>query len=446
MRKKLFIAAAIIVLLLLSFWGWLRYRQYSSWDIPVHRDIKMVARINTDDLIKMFVKEYGFRFSKKMKKKSTSPSASENTGIYFPGNIFIYNISSRQSSTLFCTLPVYDLTDFKKYAAHRFHLQWKDSAGISVGANSSGNMSVACNDDHITFAFSRQKEEVVSVLIEILSGKNLLSGNKKLVATLKEQSTPVSGTNGSYTFTADLKGKSLLYRSLFDSTVSQYFTMEEHPVKESTSGKPLTTISLHMYPSANTFKTVYQVKEYSLVTDSVLKYYKGCVQLKIGPPVLRQDTITSYEYDDNFEKTEKKTITEVKVPSVSLDIASEPALLHYLVQQGFVNDKNNFNKNIFPLYNVEASHSGYTLHLTTNATGEETLKPRSQPGLFLAVDIVVPETLEALDIAFLKPYLQHLNRVQVKGKLNAARLAEINGSLDFDKDALNAIVDMIKGW
>ena len=65
MRKKLLIAAAIILLLLLSFIGMLQYRQYSSYKVPVHAGAQTIIKVNVDDFIKIFLRNYGLDFKKK---------------------------------------------------------------------------------------------------------------------------------------------------------------------------------------------------------------------------------------------------------------------------------------------------------------------------------------------------------------------------------------------
>src|SRR5690349_16941972 len=99
MRKKLLITAVVLVLLLLSFFVFLEYRQYSSYKIPIHQDADLIIKINADAFIKSFIKEYGINYRKKIESADKHDTEETfNNGIALTANIFIYNLMNRPAT------------------------------------------------------------------------------------------------------------------------------------------------------------------------------------------------------------------------------------------------------------------------------------------------------------------------------------------------------------
>jgi hypothetical protein len=441
MRNKLITAAAIILLLLFSFIGWLEYRQYSSWNVPVHAHAQTVIRINTDALIKSYIKEYGLDFSRKMKgKPSEKKDSAANTGVYFPGNIFIYNISSALPSTFFCTLPVYNLSDFKLHIKSRFNIQLADSAGLSFGKTPDGKITVACSAAYISIAYSPKKEEVLPMLKDILSGKNTLSQKDLLTRKLKTAVSHIAAANSHSFFTLNINGKKILMHAESDSFASITVPFE---TKHSIAGKAANaSFTANVFPQVSLFKQQYQVKQFTIETDSILKYYDGYAGIEIGQPVSQMDTITTYEYDDNFEKAEKQTVTEVKVPSIILSILAEPGMLNYLQKQQIVTAQMKLNKELFPLYAVTVTQSKQMLHFSTNSLNEQQAKTLTGTPHFLEVNMDVKKMVDALDIPYLQQYIKNMNGLHLMGEGRGPFILE--GSIDFEISAMKEIMNLLK--
>ncbi|RYY70067.1 MAG: hypothetical protein EOO13_07745 [Chitinophagaceae bacterium] len=444
MRRKLIIAAIILSLLLLSFFGWLQYRQYSSWKIPVHKDIHSVLKINTDDIIKSFISEYGINFSKKIGKKDPTAKASVNTGIYYPGNIFIYNISSKLPTTFFCSLPVHDLDDFKNFAATRFHISWTDSAQLSVGRSRDGKLNLLCNNSFISLAYSFQKEETLADLQQILNGSDKLYQYTDISRLLKKEKGAVSALVGSSLLSLSLNGKELLLELSSDHFEWSGSKTVENPLQPTGFDSSLFTESyINFFPSSSLFKPVYAVKDISIESDSILSYYQGFAALDIGAPVQASDTSIGYDYDDNFEKVERKTITSISVPGLHLYISAKPGMMNYLQRSGIVTENFKLNKALFPLYPVSTYSDSQFLHFTTGNANPSTARTFTASPHFLNLDMDVQKTLHAVGINYLDGYLKNFRNIQFKGKRNGTALI-VQGSASFKNAALRDIIDLAK--
>jgi hypothetical protein len=193
------------------------------------------------------------------------------------------------------------------------------------------------------------------------------------------------------------------------------------------------------------FKPVYNIKNYSIETDSLLKYYRGYVFAEVGPAISQADTITTYEYDDNFEKVEKQTISAVKVPAIDLTILADTGMLQYLQKQQIVTAGMKLNKEIFPLYNVGISFEGNALHFST-ATGKQNSAPVFQNSdQFLNCHINVRKTMEALDVPYLEPYVHHVSDAQFSAKRKGVNIL-VDGTISFEGSALKEVIEIFKAF
>ena len=72
----------------------------------------------------------------------------------------------------------------------------------------------------------------------------------------------------------------------------------------------------------------------NLETTSLIEEINGVISVWVKGTTIQSDTIITYEYDDNFEKVETKSLQEKKVPIVSMSIGSNKKINNFLEQQG----------------------------------------------------------------------------------------------------------------
>lgn len=440
MRKKVFIAAAIILLLLFSFIAVLRYRQYSSYQVPVHRSAQTIIKVNVDDFIEMFISNYGFNFKKKIAKKETNNKVpSLNTGIWIPGNVFVYNLSNLKYNTLFCTIPVFNQQEFILYAQKKWKLQWIKSEGIFYASNTAGTVTIACNNDHISMAWSPAKEKVQPFLKEILNSKNLSEQKRSIVDRFKKVNMPLVAINGHEIVSAKLEGENLLLYASVDSIPG--IRLPATYLQKTPASNTHSSISLNGTLATSLFKKEYFIKQTKITTDSILKYLQGYLSLEISPGSLQKDSITSYEYDDNFEKIARLTITEVQVPSLQLTVKAAAGLLPYLQQQQIVTMGMKLNRELFPLYEVDVEQHNQMLHFSTGTKSFDrsiTTTPH-----FFAMQVDVQKTNAQLNLPFLNAYLQNILELKLTGNRSQGKII-FDGKVLFRGSALQELVQLSK--
>ncbi len=440
MRKKLAIAAAIILLLLLSFFGILRYRQYSSYKVPVHAEAQTIIKVNADDFLKMFVRNYGINFIKKIAKRDTTEKApSLNTGIWLPGNFFIYNLASLKPTTLFCTLPVFNQQDFLLFAQKKWKILFVKRDGIYVGSNEAGTLNVACNADYISFSWSPAKENVQPYLKEILAGKDLTVQHPILANRLKDQQLPLVAINGNNIVSLDFNDNQLLLHAAIENIDGIKFPATFQ--QRSFTAEPHSYISFNGQLDPSLFKKEYNIKQYSLATDSILGYLQDYLDVQLGPGILQKDSISTYEYDDNFEKVAKITVTDVQVPSIQLSVKASPGLLQYLQRQQIISTNLELNSEVFPLYKVKLRQQDAMLDFTTGGNNfQQALTPSDN---FLTLKLDVAKTTAQLNLPFLEAYVKNILLVEMEGTRKQEKI-RLEGKVLFKGNALKEIVELAK--
>ena len=256
MRKKIFIAVTVIILLLLFFIGFLEYRQYSSYKVPIHAGAQAIIKINADAFIESFLKEYGFNFRKKINppgKKEADSAAS--AGIFIPGNIFIYTLTAKSPSTFFCTVPLSDAADFKLFMQKKLGVSINDSGQQNLGTGFNGQLTVLCSEEYAAFAYSLQKEEVVSVLRDLLNKKNLIAPTNELIKKLKEDRSHIVYAEKNGIATAEFTGNQVLLHA--DLIIPDGLSIPLQSRKRSIDGNSYASFFLNMNYTGERWKHLY---------------------------------------------------------------------------------------------------------------------------------------------------------------------------------------------
>ena len=442
MRKKIFIAATVLILLLLSFIGFLEYRQYSSYKVPIHAGANTIIKINADAFVESFLKEYGFNFRKKISppgKKEIDSAA--NAGIYIPANIFIYTMSSKSPSTLFCTVPLSDVVNFKGFLRKKLGVSITGDGAESHGTGFNDQLTVLCSEDYASFAYSPRKEEVLSVLQDLLNKKNLIASTDELIKKLKEDRSHIVYAVKNGIATAEFTGNQILLHA--GLIIPNAVAIPLQSRKRSIDSNTYASFFLNLKPPVSFFKKEYTVKQYSMETDSLLPGFNGYADIQVAGFSTQNDTVTTYEYNDNFEKTEKRTIATVQVPDINMAWDAGTSFLTYLQKQQIVTTSQTINREVFPLYQVTVQQAQQILYFNTADHPVINQQFENTPN-FMELHIDFKKLQPSLDSSFLKKYLTGINRLTLYGKKSDTQVVSIQGSVDFGSSALKAVAEIIK--
>ncbi|MES1225638.1 MAG: hypothetical protein ABUT20_59715 [Bacteroidota bacterium] len=442
MRKRIYIAVAVVVLLLLSFFGFLEYRQHSSYKIPIHANVRSIIKLNMDAFIKTFIKEYGFNFSNRIRRTGKEESEeSVNTGIYLPGNIFIYTLYGKFPSTFFCTLPLRNTDDFKKFAGKQLGVIFHDNNHQSLGTAYSDKLTVLCSQEYAAIAYSDSKEEVLSVLKDLVDKNNLAPASNELIKQLKKDRSHIVYAFKRGIANAEFDGHKIELHA--DLTIPGNILVPEHTTKRKRNNDSDASFFLNLKPDTSLFKKKYSIKNRVVETDSILLYFSGYTDMYVSGMINQTDTITTYVYDDNFEKKEKSVVTTVKVPAIEIAIQTNNQLLNYLEKQKIVTDTHKIDREIFPLYEVSVSQPGKIVYLYTSSQSEWEDKFDNTSN-FMEMNIDFQKLQPSLDSAFSKRYITGIKALHFEGRKTGKSKIRIDGNIQFYSSALRTLINIIK--
>jgi len=177
--------------------------------------------------------------------------------------------------------------------------------------------------------------------------------------------------------------------------------------------------------------------------DSLLAWFNGYGDIELTGFTTQNDTITTYEYNDNFEKTEKRTIAAVQVPGINIALDAGPAFLSYLQNQQFVTPAQSINREVFPLYQVTVKQAGQILNFNTDDHPVISQQFVNTPN-FMELTIDLKKLQPLLDSSFVKKYITGITRLTLYGKKINTQEVLVRGSIDFGSPALKTVAETIK--
>lgn len=442
MINKIITAAAIVLLLLFCFIGWLEYRQYQSYKVPVPANIHRIARISTDAIIKRFIKESGFDLLRKDSSYKKRKAPKQETGIYLPANILLYDLQNAEAETMYFSIPLRNPDQFKAFAQARWQVAWRDSAGFALGMPARKKFAIACSEAYASFAIGNIRPAVFAQMMEIQQSPGRLKQMPALWQKIGSSADHICITDGKFLCSANFYNNQFLIKATIQPDAG--FNIVAGTKIRTTTGSSLATVVLNASPKRSWLKNAYKLGNYSLVTDSILKYYEGYADLHIGAALTQPDTIISYDYNEDFIMTEKKEIKAVSVPNVQLTLKASHGLLRYLQAAGFVTSDMRLNKELFPLYQVYVHTSPlYTSFSTTTRPGYTTNSLQSSP-YFLKMDADLQQTFAAFNLPSMPGiYPGNLTHVRLRAALEQHQILA-DGSFEFDKPVLTIMRKALK--
>eukprot|EP01132_Coremiostelium_polycephalum_P010301 gene10301-12640_t len=355
-------------------------------------------------------------------------------GVSVPSSIVLYSLKKEPLSSFFCVLKINDSAALKKYLKNSWKINQfsTDKGGNSYGHSTDGRLNVACNANELAFSYSLKKTQTKDVLTDLLNKNNLLDPQDPRLQLLKKEPAEFSYIFENYKGTCEFHHNLLQLRGTIP-------THDLNPRAQSVSAlAPGPGGVLKFWLNANlekTFsKTEFNLKGHVLEKARLMKYYGGYIDAEIKNTLSQTDSVITYVYNDDFEKTAQVQLKEVQVPRLQVKIGSpEPgALFTYLRDHQFISEKGGWNRDLFPLYRVYASTGRDFLSLSTSSEkiGSGTMKPSPY---FVYLDIDFNQMKKQKMFPFLGPYIENLEHLQLKGTKTGNEPGKIEMEILFNK-------------
>ena len=438
MNKRIVRTAGLTIIFLpILFVAYLQFKEYASYKNCIHRDVNKVVKINIHGIYKTVAyniighPSYYFGGSKRTKNNWL-----EDSGINLPANVFLYCIRTKSPTTFFCVLPITDLTKLKNFLSKNFSIKKISSQrSFSLGISSDEKIAVAFSNSRIAISYSPEREETTSILTDLLLKKSLLSQSSILIEQLKKNNSHIY-LRGAQTV-ADInfaKGSIDMTAEIKTNFIKPHLITQHRRFTAESSIKMWLGADFTIAPE----KSIWRINDFVIHTDSIIKYYKGYIDIEMKNQVIQDEKVTSYSYNDDFQKTEQVSIVKRKIPEITISIKSNAnELSSYLQKQGVLNELG-VNKKLFPLYTL---NTYFKHNYLTVSTGNPTILNHSlvKSSYFLFLEANLDKIRSKKQIPLLIPYISNFSTFILKGKQQENNNIRLDGSIRFDNLKINAL-------
>ena len=448
MKKFLKITAAIFLLLLIFFVGLFKYRQYNANQISVPKEATAIIKISIDEIYKSLATNMllniGYYLKSDTNKKPEISKGNFNHGLKIPASIYFYTIKDQPEMALFSHFKIKQFNDFETFIKDKFGFKiLKKKDGITFAGSRLRNVMVCYDMNSVAVVISAEVRDFNAVLVDVLKEKNFQKiGNGKF-KSITESTHHITYFDKKNNFTTDFNHGEI---NIEAAMANQVIIPASKPLHKKFNRESTATAWLNADFVKAPNKKI-QLKNSTLERDSLLKYYKGYLDFEWTNTITQTDSIITYEYNDDFEKTAKVTLQKRSVPNLILNIEANQNLLNkYLSEKQVINlDSGTISKTVFPLYKVFVGGDQNQLQLTTKKNNKRhSIKVPANEFFSLNVDFV--KLNASSSIPGLRQYLKLFKHLELNGTSIATKQIKLNGKITLINTQVNALYQLIKNF
>ena len=446
MKKFLKITAAISLLLLIFFVGLFKYRQYYANQISVPKEATAIIKISIDEIYKSIAMNMllnaGYYLKSDTTRKPDIKTGNFKHGLKIPASIYFYTIKDQPEMALFSRFEIKQFNNFETFVKNKLGFKiLKKQNGITFAGLR--NVIICYDSSNVAVVFSGEARNFDSALMKVLKENNFQKiGNGKF-KSIKESTHHIAYFNAKNSVTTDFNNGEIN----IDADFANHFLIPAaKPFHRKFSRESTASAWLNADFVKSSNKKI-QLKNSILERDSLLKYYRGYLDFEWTNTTTQTDSIITYEYNDDFEKTEKVALQKRSVPNLILNIKAEKNLLiKYLDEKQVVNlDSGTISKTVFPLYKVFVGGDQNQLQLTTQKNNKtENIKVPANEFFSLNVDFV--KLNASMNIPGLTQRLKLFKHLEVKGTSMTTEQIQLHGKVTLNNMQVNALYQILKDF
>lgn len=458
LKRIIKIVVPIIILAGIVYWGYKFVNNTSSLLGVVHKNADAVVKIDLHGIKETIVldalsspKFYydNISFSSSKKEKDSTLEKGINLKPY---TVVLYTLKNVEN-TVFSTFPIDNFTGFTAYVKE--YVKNKkgkilEAEGYKYAVLEKSKVCIAWNSKNLAVAAAPDKIDLTKVSVvftDVLVGEKLIvDKNNSLIQKLKSTKDHIVYVKGTSVIGLNFEDGKLAVAGQLEVDESSVFSKE-------IIVNSVRNASLQMYLDYNfandnhkrdfisAFKNSSFLQKSNLQIDSIAKYSNGFFSLAVSGKTKQQDTIITYDYDDNFNKVEKKTVQEKEAPKMYVNLGvNKNGLSTYLKTQGAI------EQGVFtalPIYNFYVSSTDKVSLFATAKNNPKTEVFKSANFLDITADFSKLNN----DISFPKSNLLFglLNTLDVKANVVKNGVVGVEGTLSAKKEDINIITQIFFG-
>nr|WP_276901702.1 hypothetical protein [Pedobacter kyonggii] len=444
MKKFLKITAAIVLLLLICYFGFFKYRQIQANNVSIPVSTNALLKINVDELYKTIAVSYvkhPSQYSGADKKGIKEKVDNLNTGLKIPANIYLYSLNGKAKTTFFSSFEIADTLAFNRFLQKNSALSLikKDS---NFFQSKDSTFLILFNKTTVAFAYTQQKEQVKTTLVEILNRRNIIKVGESRFKQLVNLSDHVSFQNTENFSRINFTDGKINFCNEFINQMIVPAAKPQHRIlnPESTIGMWLNAKFKSELPKKN------QTAPPSLLSkDSFFRFYKDYVDFEWTNTITQVDTVVGYEYNDDFERVEKKVLQDRRIPSITMNLtANDREVSDYLQSLGALDQSTGkISSSMIPLYQVYFKGNSGNIQLSTIQNAKPDLK-RSSSDDFFYFKVDVKKLIKQTPMPLIADKLGTFSQLEIKAKSIGKDKIKLESELLFLNEDANAVIQLLK--
>ncbi|TDQ28394.1 hypothetical protein [Tenacibaculum caenipelagi] len=258
------------------------------------------------------------------------------------------------------------------------------------------------------------KDAVISPeLLASLNSEDYFSNEAPIFDNIKDKEIPIAiATSQGDFFEIIIDEGQLMLRGQLNEESTAFLPFDATPSKGSIamlSGKLNANLLVDNLgeKAKSSFK-----KLTSLSLDSITGKWNGALNFNLSSFIEKSDTIVSYEYDDDFNKVEKKQIQHMITPNVVLDIEGKGLCGYLNKKQAIKLVENDSVFTLMPLFTTYVSCKEDVLRLTSVKNQFEKKEAEETNKFLFWFDVAAYQEKERGMYTFQNKYLDKINTIQ----------------------------------
>ncbi len=418
MRKKLgslFVTICIVLIAIYIF----RYKLGVVLDgkIPksateiIHVDLRQIEHHFLVDAIKNPSKYINFK-TKKKEKESLRKTVS------IPKNLLFFTNTSTYKSAWFSNFV--NVKNGDKLQRYLLQEGFKEVTSDNLKLFNKDRITIGILNGKIVIAIKKQREEsVVQVFENLFQETSFYEKNDYLLQSIANSQSDITYSSAKADFLEANFENGLL--EIKGTLISELF-LDDIYVDNSENSVGFMAAKVNkkhtLFKSLSSHKNGKKFNDFTkLSLDSIIDKWDGRVVIDLNSVDKTIDTIVTYEYDDDFNKIEKKSVQELRTPDVNFILGSKGSLYTYFMENNAIRsiDKDTLFTSI-PLYKMFVKKQHDELYIFTKnqldvrANKEAKIKFRA----FLDMEKYIKNPLEFSQVSAKDNYLKFIKDTSVE--------------------------------
>ncbi|WP_340198573.1 hypothetical protein [Ascidiimonas sp. W6] len=430
MRKKLtylFVIISIVVITLYLF----RYKSALTIENKIPSTATEIVQINLRQiehhLLVDGIKNPFKYISLKSKKKDTTASFIET--IVIPKNLLFFTNNDNFKGGWFST--IIKLKDSVELRNCLLQEGFNDFTDEKITFFSKGKVVIAIAGKKGIIAYKKQQSLSVNAAIQtVFNETSFYKKETDILKSIKNSKSDITYVNAKSDFLeADFK------KGLFEikgKVQSELFVADAYNAdSKNLIGFIATKVNTnhHIFRSLISDKNKTKFKDFTkLSIDSIVNNWNGSVVFNLKNIDTKTDTIITYEYDDDFNKIEKKSVQKTNIPNVTITLGNDANLYGYFYTHKIIQIKE--GDTLFagiPVYKMYARRQENYLHISSQRQLETRLLKEKQYKFNAHINIhsYLENPLEFSLLPIKNDYLQLVESVSAQLTINDELLIQL---------------------